>query len=565
MADNIVQEVNSPNILVITDSDQNQITVTQPLTNTIEVATPGPQGVIGSTGPAGPTGSSTPFTKISGSDSWFTTSSIQLTGSLQGTASYAVAAGTYLYLGNSSVTSSISWSQATLQELNLDNDPTLTFAGGAAGTQTNLLLKQTLVGQRSITWPSNVLWNNGSTPSLPILSNVANAGGIDPTFVSGTGFDFSTNTVAVQSDGKVLVGGQFSSYNGTSVPSFVRLNTNGTLDTAFMFNIGTGPNFEVARIAIQLDGKIIVTGPFATWNGNAVGGIVRLNSDGTIDNTFVTGTGLIFNGNTTSLKIQSNGKILISGFFLQYNGTNVPNFVRINSDGSIDSTFVSNLGTGGNSFASVKAIGVQSDGKIIIAGTFTTWNSLPYDGIVRLNSDGTVDGTFNVGTGFSGAYNVSSVVFQTDGKIIIGGEFASYNSTSRNNIVRINTNGGIDNTFSIGTGFNGVVNSVQIQSDDKIVTSGAFTSYNGFLYNRVIRLNSNGGIDNTLTIGTGFNNAVRSSYMTYPNIFFVGLLSSYNGTSQLYISKIGLASVPPATTYTKVSFEYNGTDYIGSI
>lgn len=92
MADNIVQEVNSPNILVITDSDQNQITVTQPLTNTIEVATPGPQGIVGPIGPAGPTGSSTPFTKISGSDSWFTTSSIQLTGSIQGTASYATQA-----------------------------------------------------------------------------------------------------------------------------------------------------------------------------------------------------------------------------------------------------------------------------------------------------------------------------------------------------------------------------------------------------------------------------------------------------------------------------------------
>lgn len=79
MADNIVQEVNSPNILVITDSDQNQVMVTQPLTNTIEVATPGPQGIVGPTGPAGP---STPFTKISGSDSWFTTSSVQVTGSL---------------------------------------------------------------------------------------------------------------------------------------------------------------------------------------------------------------------------------------------------------------------------------------------------------------------------------------------------------------------------------------------------------------------------------------------------------------------------------------------------
>jgi uncharacterized delta-60 repeat protein len=164
-----------------------------------------------------------------------------------------------------------------------------------------------------------------------------------------------------------------------------------------------------------------------------------------------------------------------------------PNFARCSSSGgygTIDNTF--NIGTGFN--ANVNTLNFQPDGKIIVGGGFTSYNGNTRNYIVRLNSNGTIDNTFDIGAGFNSW--VRALTLQPNGKIIVGGWFSNYNSTTRNGIARLNNNGSLDNTFHIDIGFNGhtsmpAVETLALQSDEKIIVGGNFTSYNGIIRNRI--------------------------------------------------------------------------------
>src|SRR3990172_1754243 len=189
--------------------------------------------------------------------------------------------------------------------------------------------------------------------------------------------------------------------------------------------------------------------------------------------------------------LQVNGKILIGGNFTQYNGTGRNYIARINTDGSLDATF--DPGTGAN--GTIMAIAIQTDGKIIIGGWFTQYNGTGRNYIARINTDGSLDATFDPGTG-ANAW-VHSLAIQADGKILIGGNFTQYNGTGRNYIARINTDGSLDATFDPGTGANAWVHSLAIQADGKILIGGNFTQYNGTGRNRIARINTDGSLDAT--------------------------------------------------------------------
>jgi uncharacterized delta-60 repeat protein len=313
-------------------------------------------------------------------------------------------------------------------------------------------------------------------------------GTLDTAFTSdtGTGPNSAVYSIAIQSDGKIVLGGSFTTFNGTTVNRIVRLNSDGTLDTAFTTNTGTGANSDVRAIAIQSDGKIVLGGSFTTFNGTTVNRIVRLNSDGTIDTGFNTGTGP--NSAVYSIAIQPDGKILIGGFFSTFNDTIVNRIARLNVDGTLDTAFASNTGTGPN-FA-VDSIAIQPDGKILIGGDFTLFNDTTVNSIARLNADGTLDTAFTSNTG-TGANNiVYEIAIQPDGKILIGGDFTLFNDTTVNSIVRLNSDGTLDTAFTTntGTGANSTVWSIAIQSDGKILIGGDFTEFNGINRSRLARI-----------------------------------------------------------------------------
>jgi uncharacterized delta-60 repeat protein len=320
----------------------------------------------------------------------------------------------------------------------------------------------------------------------------------------------NVQTIAIQSDGKIVIGGLFTIWNGVSSTRLVRLNSDGTLDTAFTTNNGTGAGSNVYAIAIQSDGKILVGGAFATWNGTTVGRIVRLNADGTLDTTFTTNNGTGANSTVQSIAIQSDGKILVGGAFATWNGTTVGRIVRLSSAGALDTAFTTANGTGANS--TVQLIAIQSDGKILLGGYFPSWNGTTVGYIVRLNSDGTRETTFTTNNGTGANSNVQSIAIQSDGKILVGGGFNVWNSTTVGFVVRLNSNGTLDTAFTTnnGTGAGNTVNALAIQSDGKIVIGGLFTTWNSITVNRIVRLNSDGTRDTAFTTntGTGADNSV---------------------------------------------------------
>jgi uncharacterized delta-60 repeat protein len=331
---------------------------------------------------------------------------------------------------------------------------------------------------------------------------------------------------------KIIVGGAFTSYDGTNQNYITRLNSDGTRDTSF--TIGTGFSAELFATAVQSDGKILAGGSFTTYNSIPSNCIARLYSNGDFDYDFNT-TGA---GNTVrSLEIQSDGKIVLGGNFVSFNGVSASRIVRIFSGGVTDGGFT--IGTGFDNV--VREVAIQSDGKIVVGGNFTAYNGTALNRIVRLNSDGTLDTGFTIGTGFisAGAAQVNTIAVQSDGKIVVGGTFTNYNGTTQNRITRLNSDGTRDTGFTIAAGFNGNVNAIAIQSNGKIVAVGNFTTYQGVNANRIIRLNSDGTRDTGFTIGTGFGGIVNTlAIQSNSKIVVGGGFLSYNGTLQYYITRL---------------------------
>jgi uncharacterized delta-60 repeat protein len=378
---------------------------------------------------------------------------------------------------------------------------------------------------------------------LPLVGWGQRAGDLDRSFNYGRGMNYQFNqgygsggfvwSIKTQPDGKIIVAGDFTSYNFLTQNHIVRLNADGSLDPTF--NIGTGANNIVITTALQPDGKIIIGGVFTTFNGIARNRIARLNANGSLDETFNPGLGA--NGYVVrSTILQPDGKIIIGGDFTTYDGTDRSRIARLNPDGSLDTTF--NPGTGFNRLSSVISTTLQPNGKIIIGGSFRTYNGTPASGITRLNPDGSLDNNFNtIGTPIRP--NVWTTTLQPDGKIIVGGGFNVAGDTCCNFIVRLNANGGEDITFNPGTGAGEVVYSTALQPDGKILIGGVFPSFNGTPISRIARLNVNGSLDTSFNPGTGAN-AVILAITIQPNgkILIGGEFSNFNNLSPRYIARI---------------------------
>ncbi|MEO7312405.1 MAG: delta-60 repeat domain-containing protein [Chitinophagaceae bacterium] len=354
-------------------------------------------------------------------------------------------------------------------------------------------------------------------------------GSLDTNFNFGTGANNIIYTTALQGDGKIVSGGDFTGYNGISRTKIARLNADGSVDASF--NPGTGANNSIRTTAIQSDGKILIGGVFTSYNGTTINRIARLNADGSLDAGFIPGTAA--NSTIYTISIQSDGKIIIGGAFISYNGTAVNNIARLNSDGSLDAGFTISTGSGSTIYTS----SIQSDGKIIIGGDFSAYNGTARSKIARLNADGSLDASFNPGTGANSTISTTSI--QSDGKVVIGGAFTTFNGTPRNYIARLNTDGSLDAGFNPGTGANNVIYTTAIQGDSKIIVGGFFTTFNGTVKNRIARLNTDGSMDASFIAGTGANNTIRTtSIQSDGKIIIGGDFTAYNGTGRNRIARV---------------------------
>ena len=316
-----------------------------------------------------------------------------------------------------------------------------------------------------------------------------------------------------------------------------RLNSNGSLDTSFNSG-GVGFNLQVHDFEEDSNGKLYVAGQFTSYNGTAINRIVRLNTDGSIDTSFNVGTG--FNGSVVyNLEWDStNNKLYAFGNFTTYNGTSINRIIRLNTDGSIDTSF--NVGTGFNNACYIGKL--DSNGKLYVGGFFTSYNGTGANRIIRLNSDGSIDTNFVYGTGINAGY-VSHIEINSSGKIFVcGSTFSTYNGTTANEVVKLNSDGSIDTSFSTDTGFNGQVRVLKQDSTGKLVVGGAFTSYNGTTVSSLILLNSDGTLNTD--IGSGLSNSGRlESYYTVSNTFSILDLYEAGVTPQRIITSTELYSI----------------------
>jgi len=402
---------------------------------------------------------------------------------------------------------------------------------------------------------------NGTTVNRIVRLNTN--GTLDPDFSlpSDVISDFPTK-VKVLSNGKIMTAGFFKfvplKTGGRGTGGLLAFNSDGSLYSGFYNTPGDGIP-EVRNFDIDPNGKIIVVGGFRFMYDDSIvidipDGVMRLNADGSRDQVFQSGAGIgvenIISGGGSPEGVEAlqNGKYLLYGNFQRYNGRNAAYFIRLNSNGSQDTTF-NPSGSGFNGTIS-KAMELP-DGKYLVAGIFTSYNGIGVKKIARLFPNGALDTTFRNIIEFN---LIEDIILKSDGKILVGYDVVGGAGGYSNGILQLNENGSYDNSLNFGSGIypsGQAVSKICIQPDQNIIIAGSFIGgYNGTSSPRIARL---------LPCGSGRRDTVYAcnSYiwnnLSYTTTgVYTQTINSTNGCSrvdtlQLFVS----AGVPASPTITQ--------------
>ncbi len=312
------------------------------------------------------------------------------------------------------------------------------------------------------------------------------------TFDIGDGLLNYANALAVQPDGKILLAGYFLELNGLMRTRIARLLPNGAVESTATFNTGTGASSGIEAMVLQADGKIIIAGDFTSFNGQPRVRVARLLTDGSLDHSFIPNV----DGTVSAMALQPDGKVLIAGTFFQVDGQTRPGLARLLATGALDPGFVP--GIVGGSYPS--ALAVQRDGHILVSGYLPRAVPGPPKGLVRLLPDGTEESaaTFLPGTDVS---DINDMTLQSDGRIVVGGSFTSMRGQPRGGIAVLLPDGSLAPTdvFDTGAGARngagtGTVNAIALQADGKILLGGNFTAVSGRAFTQIARLLNHGAV-----------------------------------------------------------------------
>lgn len=315
--------------------------------------------------------------------------------------------------------------------------------------------------------------------------------------VGGNRTIYSINRISTGSqNGKFIIAGSFTAYNSTrsnrqTLNNITRLNANGSLDTVKTADKDPSGNSLV---------PIVNPKPEQTWkNGDTVAAF-NAGVDGVVRKTFVFGEQIYIVGNFQNFK-----RIYYPNSTYDekvYDVTRMRQIVRVNADGSMDSTFHYNKATkqsaiGGNG-AIIDAT-MQSDGKLILVGSFSSFNGVTANRIVRLNLDGSVDPTFSAGTGADG--DIYSIRYNaTTDKIVISGNFTTFNGKTSSGVALLNANGSLVSTFNGSVITGGIATFAGQLNNGKIIVTGSFNKYGDYLRQGFMILDTNG------QLAVGYNN-----------------------------------------------------------
>ena len=322
-----------------------------------------------------------------------------------------------------------------------------------------------------------------------ITGNIArlNADGSeDAGFLKGSGFNGRVSALVVQDDGKILVGGEFTSYGGTPCNRLVRLHADGTVDSDFLAAMDTGADAPVRAIAVESTGKILVGGEFANFSGGSMEGLVRLTSAGARDigSPLTLPFEVSWNTRIKALIAQDDGKIMAVGSFYADPGATGfrSGIARLNSNGSRDTSFDPDAGLHGvgqtNSLRTGEAIVRQADGKYLVGGFFTAYDENPVSHLVRVHANGAYDHTF-VSPVFDSA--VYTLLLQDSGAVVVGGIFSS-------RLERLLASGGVDPLFFKGSGPSSNIFSLAGGDAGAIWVGGNFFNYGGTSVRPVVKI-----------------------------------------------------------------------------
>ncbi|MBA2735927.1 MAG: hypothetical protein H0U50_03960, partial [Pyrinomonadaceae bacterium] len=334
----------------------------------------------------------------------------------------------------------------------------------------------------------------------------------DPTLPADKSSGATVFSIEFQSNGKILVGGRFNVV-GSTYENLIRLNTDGSLDTSFRdLSFQFDDADTVNKIVVLPDDSIYIAGSFDWFLPTPVSQIAKLNADGTP----VEGFQLGFDGFVKEIAVQPDGKILISDQKIE----------RRNGDGSPDPIFQTAMTNG-----SVTEIVIQPDGKILVAGKFTTVNGIARGHIARLNSDGTLDLSFNTNGMGANTGNINHIALSSDGVIFIGGTFTQYNGISRSKVAKLNADGTLDTSFNYTpVSPSTVIYDIEILRQGKILIAGDAT---GSANDSVSRLNANGSLDESYRVNVGRTGRVREIVQQLDGkIYVAGEFTLVNGTAR---------------------------------
>ncbi len=353
-----------------------------------------------------------------------------------------------------------------------------------------------------------------NTTPINYLARILPSGWMDLNFAAALGRgpqprNGFVNATVIDSSQRIIIGGNFLAFNATPAFHVARLLPSGALDTSFA--TGLGFNGNVYALAVDANGNIVVGGDFTSYNTTNCNHIARLLPNGTLDTSFLpsSGTGVNFGADqyVRAVAVDYLGNVILGGNFTTVNGTNWNHIARLLPNGNLDTSFNPGFGADGE----VLALAVQPDNSIILGGAFQNFNLISRSSIARLTPGGVLDTGFAPGSGFDDS--VDSLLLQPDGNILVGGQFTKYNGNRRVGLARVfggqglhaGQGGWLDTSF-MDTAYNqfaGVINhyyntnaydrsqfpsplnsrnqvlAMGLQPDNNVVIGGSFTRVGG--------------------------------------------------------------------------------------
>jgi uncharacterized delta-60 repeat protein len=303
-------------------------------------------------------------------------------------------------------------------------------------------------------------------------------GALDRTFNPNADAFFHVGQT-VLGNGNILIMGDFTRVGGSARTNLALLGPTGSAVSTF----NPSPNDSVLTAQVLPDGKFMIGGPFSEIGTVSRRQLARLNANGSLDASFA----LAADNSVLTTALQTDGRLVLGGLFTSLGGRDRSRLARLQANGSLDASFAPEFD------GAVFCVAVQADGKILVGGSFRSANGSPRSQLARLWPDGSLDTGFDVDLAGSGE-GVFSIVPQCDGKILFSGDgFTTVAGVTRTQLARVDGAGRLDPTFNPFLENPGITFGTQnvftaLQSDGKVLLAGSFARINGVDRRSIARL-----------------------------------------------------------------------------